>query len=34
MLEITTRWSTAEIYLHGAHVTHFKRHDDAPAAFF
>src|SRR6266496_3523852 len=33
MLEISTRWSTAEIYLHGAHVTHFKRHDDAPLLF-
>ena len=33
MLEITTPWSTAEIYLHGAHVTHFKRHDEPPLLF-
>lgn len=33
MLEITTPWSTAEIYLHGAHVTHFKRHNEPPLLF-
>jgi D-hexose-6-phosphate mutarotase len=33
MLEITTRWSTAEIYLHGAHVTRFKKKDGAPLLF-
>src|SRR6266581_4651699 len=33
MLEISTRWSTAEIYLHGAHVTRFKKKDDAPLLF-
>jgi glucose-6-phosphate 1-epimerase len=33
MLGISTRWSTAEIYLHGAHVTHFKRHDEPPLLF-
>lgn len=33
MLEISTRWSTAEIYLHGAHVTHFKRHGEPPLLF-
>ena len=33
MLEITTRWSTAEIYLHGAHVTRFKKKDEAPLLF-
>ena len=33
MLVITTRWSTAEIYLHGAHVTHFKCHDEPPLLF-
>ena len=33
MLEITTRWSTAEIYLHGAHVTLFKCHDEPPLLF-
>ena len=32
-LEITTRWSTAEIYLHGAHVTQFKHHDEPPLLF-
>jgi glucose-6-phosphate 1-epimerase len=33
MIEITTPWSTAEIYLHGAHVTNFKKHDDVPLLF-
>lgn len=33
MIEITTMWSTAEIYLHGAHVTNFKKHDEAPILF-
>lgn len=33
MLEITTAWSTAEIYLHGAHVTNFKKCDEAPLLF-
>jgi len=33
MLEITTPWSTAEIYLHGAHVTHFQKHQEAPLLF-
>jgi glucose-6-phosphate 1-epimerase len=33
MVEITTPWSTAEIYLHGAHVTNFKKHDEAPILF-
>jgi D-hexose-6-phosphate mutarotase len=33
MLEVSTAWSTAEIYLHGAHVTHFKKKDDAPLLF-
>jgi glucose-6-phosphate 1-epimerase len=33
MLEIITRWSTAEIYLHGAHVTRFKKKDEAPLLF-
>ena len=33
MLEIITRWSTAEIYLLGAHVTHFKRNDEPPLLF-
>jgi D-hexose-6-phosphate mutarotase len=33
MVEITTARSTAEIYLHGAHVTNFKKHDEAPLLF-
>ena len=33
MLEISTRWSTAEIYLHGAHITRFKKHDEPPLLF-
>ncbi len=33
MLEITTAWSTAEIYLHGAHVTNFKKQDEPPLLF-
>ena len=33
MLEITTPWSHAEIYLHGAHVTHFQKHGEPPLLF-
>ena len=33
MLEISTAWSTAEIYLNGAHVTHFKKKDEPPLLF-
>ena len=33
MLEITTPWSTAEIYLQGAHVTQFKKKDESPLLF-
>jgi glucose-6-phosphate 1-epimerase len=33
MLEISTEWSTAEIYLHGAHVTHFRKHGEPPLLF-
>lgn len=33
MLEVTTRWSTAEIYLHGAHVTHFRKNGEPPLLF-
>jgi glucose-6-phosphate 1-epimerase len=33
MLEVTTAWSTAEIYLHGAHVTRFKEQDEPPLLF-
>jgi glucose-6-phosphate 1-epimerase len=32
-LEITTAWSTAEIYLHGAHMTRFKKKDEPPLLF-
>jgi glucose-6-phosphate 1-epimerase len=33
MLEISTPWSTAELYLHGAHVTQFKKKDEPPMLF-
>jgi glucose-6-phosphate 1-epimerase len=33
LLEITTAWSKAEIYLHGAHVTHFGRRGEPPLLF-
>ena len=33
MLQVTTAWSTAEMYLHGAHVTHFKKKDEPPLLF-
>src|SRR5215470_7951173 len=33
MLEVTTAWSTAELYLHGAHVTHFKKLGERPLLF-
>lgn len=33
MLEVSTACSTAEIYLHGAHVTHFKKKDEPPLLF-
>lgn len=33
MLEISTAWSTAEIYLHGAHVTRFQKRGEAPLLF-
>jgi glucose-6-phosphate 1-epimerase len=33
MLEISTPWSTAEVYLHGAHVTQFKKKNEAPLLF-
>ena len=33
MLEISTAWSTAAIYLHGAHVTQFKKKDEPPLLF-
>lgn len=33
MMEVSTAWSTAEIYLHGAHVTHFQKKGDPPLLF-
>ncbi|MGO8931238.1 MAG: D-hexose-6-phosphate mutarotase [Limisphaerales bacterium] len=33
MLEISTAWSTAGIYLHGAQVTQFKKKDEPPLLF-
>ena len=32
-VDVTTPWSTAEIYLLGAHVTHFGRHGEPPLLF-
>jgi glucose-6-phosphate 1-epimerase len=32
-VEITSEWSTAEIYLHGAHVTHFQKNGEPPVLF-
>src|SRR3954467_15148731 len=33
MIEVTTEWSTAGIYLHGAHVTHFSKRNQPPMLF-
>jgi D-hexose-6-phosphate mutarotase len=33
MIEIATAWSTAELYLHGAHVTQFRKRDEPPLLF-
>src|SRR5438477_8210863 len=33
MIEVSTAWSTAEIYLQGAHVTHFKNRNEPPLLF-
>jgi glucose-6-phosphate 1-epimerase len=33
MIEVSTAWSTAEIYLQGAHVTHFKKRNEPPLLF-
>jgi glucose-6-phosphate 1-epimerase len=33
MLEIKTAWSTAAVYLHGAHVTHFQKKNEPPLLF-
>jgi D-hexose-6-phosphate mutarotase len=32
-IEINTRWSDAEVYRHGAHITHFHRKGEAPLLF-
>ena len=32
-IDVTTDWSTAEIYLHGAHVTEFRKHGEPPLLF-
>jgi D-hexose-6-phosphate mutarotase len=32
-LEITTPWSTAEVYMLGAHVTNFRKHGEPPLLF-
>jgi D-hexose-6-phosphate mutarotase len=32
-LQITTAWSNAEVYLHGAHITHFERKKEPPVLF-
>jgi glucose-6-phosphate 1-epimerase len=32
-MEVTTPWSRAEIYFHGAHVTQFQRHGEPPLLF-
>ncbi len=32
-LEVTTPWSRAEVYLHGAHVTQFQKHGEPPLLF-
>lgn len=33
MLEVSTEWSTAGIYTHGAHVTHFTKKGEQPLLF-
>jgi len=33
LVRVETDVSTADIYLHGAHVTHFQRHDEKPILF-
>ncbi len=32
-LSINTAWSVAELYLHGAHLTHFQKKNEAPVLF-
>jgi len=33
LLEIKTAWSSAQIYLHGAHITHFQKKNEPPVLF-
>lgn len=33
MIGISTVWSSAEVYLQGAHVTNFRKHDQPPVTF-
>src|SRR5258706_7314405 len=33
MLEVSTPWSTSEIYLQGAHVTQFQKKNEPPFLF-
>ena len=33
MIEISTEWSTAGIYMHGAHVAHFQKRNEPPLLF-
>jgi len=33
MIEVSTEWSTAGIYMHGAHVAHFTKRNEPPLLF-
>lgn len=33
MVQVKTPWSSAEVYLHGAHVTHFQKNGEPPLLF-
>lgn len=33
MIGISTLWSSAEVYLQGAHITNFRKHGEAPVTF-
>ena len=33
LVKIRTPWSTAEIYLHGAHIAHFQKNGEPPLIF-
>jgi glucose-6-phosphate 1-epimerase len=33
MIRVTTEWSTLDLYLHGAHVTHFQKKNEPPLLF-